>query len=595
MISALFALLPLILGIVAVAFYKEIPKLRQIAIGASAISFLIALLADYGNAVMPWFSLGGHTLNISILVAPLNFMLLLLVTLVGTIVMVYSSGYMAAPSEQRRFYLELLSFEAAMALFSISGNFITLFIAWEFLSLTSYLLIGFWNGRDSANRAARLAITMIFIGDLALLGSIILFWNTFGTLEFSSIISATALLASPGAYAGTVLLLIAIFTKSAQFPFHEWLTDAMEGPTPVSAYLHSSTMVKAGVFVAMLLFPLFKATGTLPIILILGIVTAIIATFGALRELQIKKVIAYSTIQELSIMFIAIGSGALLAAIYFFFVQTFYKALLFFSAGNIMEATGSDYLNGASGLRSNRLIYLTTLAGVLSLAGFIPFSGFFANEGLSSALSANIAVYAIISAISLLTSFYIFRWLFYSSKSPSRPGLVNRYVTQPKEMVYPMVALAVFTIAASAFFLYVPGFIGYGSYLPFLSGLSLHIGVNDSLIFLALIAVGAILSYAVYARGMIKVSADRFDKIIYTRPIMKFAYNLSTAFFNEIGEAAGLLDSYISDAFDGIGRLTMLAGLSVRRVSVGDINLYALIVMIGVAALFAAFYVLVIV
>jgi NADH-quinone oxidoreductase subunit L len=137
---------------------------------------------------------------------------------------------------------------------------------------------------------------------------------------------------------------IAIFTKSAQFPFHEWLTDAMEGPTPVSAYLHSSTMVKAGVFAAILLFPPLPGNGMLPIILVFGIITAILSTFGALRELHIKKVIAYSTIQELSIMFIAIGSGALLAAVYFFFVQTFYKALLFFSAGNIMEATGSEYI-----------------------------------------------------------------------------------------------------------------------------------------------------------------------------------------------------------------------------------------------------------
>lgn len=594
MIIALIALLPLILGIIVVAVYKDVPKLRYIAIGASALGLILSLLASYGSFVFPWFSVAGYTLNISILVAPLNFMLLLLVMLIGTLVMVYSSGYMSVPSEQRRFYIELLSFEAAMATFSISGNFITLFIAWGFLSLTSYLLIGFWTYKDSANRAARKAITIILIGDLAMLGAIILFWNAFGTLEFTSIISALATNTSPDVYLGVLLLLVAIFTKSAQFPFHEWLIDAMEGPTPVSSYLHSSTMVKAGVFVAILLFPLFSATGTLPIILIFGIVTAIIATFCALREMHIKKVIAYSTIQELSIMLIALGSGAILAAIYFFFVQTFYKALLFFSAGNIIEASDTNYLDESSGLKSNRLIYLTTLVGVLSLAGFIPFSGFFANEGISNALSTNIAVYAIISAISLLTSFYIFRWFFYPSRKTSRAGLANNYRTQPATMVYPMVVLAVLTLFASAFFLYLPSFIGYGNYLPFLSGLNISLSINESIIFLVLIAIGALLSYLTYVKGMIKVNVAKLGAILYTNPVANLAYNMVASFFYEIGDAANMLDTYTSDAFDSIGRLTMNAGLTVRRASVGDINLYALVFIAGVIVLFAIFYVLVI-
>ncbi len=590
MVFALLVFVPLALGMALLALFKDHSKSRYIAIAASAISFAIALFAGYGGSAFPWFSLGGYTLNISILVAPLNLMMLLLVTFIGTLVMIYSSGYMTVPSEQRRFYLEITAFEAAMALFSISGNFITLFIAWEFLSITSYLLIGFWTDRDSANRAARKALTMIFIGDLALLGAIVVFWNAFGTLEFASIISAGA---SAAAYPGVILLLIAVFTKSAQFPFHEWLTDAMEGPTPVSAYLHSSTMVKAGVFATIILFPLFQSAGVLHIILFFGIITAILATFGALRELQIKKVIAYSTIQELSIMFIAIGSGALLAAIYFFFVQTFYKALLFFGAGNIMEATETDRLNESSGLKSNKLIYFTTLAGVLSLAGFIPFSGFFANEGIGASLSTNVLVYIVISGISLLTSFYIFRWLFYASKNP-KPSVANKYLTQPKSMVYPMALLALLTLAASAFFVYLPAFVGSGNYLPFLSGLSIPLSVQDSAVFLILIAIGAALSYMTYSRGDIRANVQKFDMVLYTNPIVNFIYMVSALFFYEIGEAASILDAHLSDAFDSIGKLTVHSALLARKISVGDINLYALIVMIGVIALFAAFYIFVI-
>lgn len=591
---ALIVLIPLIAAMVGVAVLKDQSKAKYIAIIGSAVALLLISIVSYnGEVSFPWFGIAGFLPSISIITAPLNFMLLLLVLLVGTLVLAYSSAYMQVPSEQKRFYFQMLAFEAAMTTFSISGSFITLFIAWEFLSLTSYMLIGFWYARDSAIRAARKAITIIFIGDLALLSSIILFWHAFGTLDFTQIISAVSS-ASSGigayAYAGMLLLLFALFTKSAQFPFQEWLTDAMEGPTPVSTYLHSSTMVKAGVFVAILLFPIFSATGTSWIMVAVGIITATIATFGALREMHIKRVLAYSTMQELSIMFIAVGSGALGAAIYFFFAQTFYKALLFFSAGNIIDATGSEYLNETSGLKSNRLIYFTTLFGVLSLAGFIPFSGFFAGEGISAALSSSLLVYAIMSGISLLTSFYIFRWFFYTSRKTTKPNTTSRYETAPKPMVYPMVLLAALTLAASIFLIYETGFIGYGNYIPSLSGVSIPFSVADSVIFLVLIAIGALLSYLTYSKGVIKFSAKKLNAILYTRPITNFVYGIVASFFYEIGEAAGLFDNYVNDIFESIGRLTMHSGLSIRKISVGEINMYALIVALGILTLFLAFY-----
>ncbi|MDE1834746.1 MAG: hypothetical protein KGH64_05410, partial [Candidatus Micrarchaeota archaeon] len=308
------------------------------------------------------------------------------------------------------------------------------------------------------------------------------------------------------------------------------------------------------------------------------------------------RVIAYSTVQELSIMMVAIGSNAVLAAVYFFFAQTFYKALLFFSAGNIMEATERDYLNDASGLTSNPLIYYTTLAGVLSLAGFIPFAGFFANEGISNAVSSNMNVYLIMSLISVLTSFYIFRWMFYPSRKP-KADIADRYSTQPATMVLPMALLAALALLASAFFFMISDFISYGNYLPFLSGLSLQINIMDSAIFLVLITIGAGLSYMAYvaeniAGGPLLI---RIRDMLYTNPLVNLFYRAVYGFTYEVAEAASILDTGISDVFDDVGLLTVYSGNAIKRLSVGSINLYALMVIVGILAMFAAFYLTVIV
>ena len=595
MIAAV-VLLPLIFGMIAIAFFRDIEKLRYIAIAAGAASLALILIASYGLTTVPWFSIAGQIINLTISVTPLNMLLLALVLLIGLLVLIYSSGYIKSIQDQRRFYLEMLAFEAAMAAFAISGNFIVLFIAWEFLSLTSYLLIGFIYNKNSANIAARKALTIVFMGDLALLGSIAVFWHIFGTLEFAQIIAMASAASSPVLLAGVLLLLVAIFTKSAQFPFHEWLIDAMEGPTPVSAYLHSSTMVKAGEFTAILLYPLFAIPAISNIIFIISIITLVISTLAASREMHIKKVIAYSTIQELSIMMLAISAGAILAAVYFFFVQSFYKALLFFGSGVVMEATGKENLDEASGLGTRKLIFASTLFGVLCLAGFIPFSGFFANEGISYALSGNHA-YLLISAVSLLTSFYIVRWFSYLSMSSKKaPSAENNYITTPRSMVYPMGALAALTIAASALFFSIEGFLntgGYLSYLPIQSNLSLSL--TDSIFFTALIAIGAALSYLVYYKNSIKISEKQLDKFIYTGPIVNWFYSIVAVVTSGFAMGLSDFDIRLNDWFDRMGRLTVRSGYSIRRASVGSINSYAAIFIIGTLVLFISFYYLVIV
>ena len=417
---ALVLLLPLFIALITMALIndKRAGIIRYIPFFASLVSLLLMPFISSGESSLSWFSIAGHTFSITTIDSPINALLLLIVFSMASIIFVYSFGFMDALSEQKRFYMEMTAFEIAMAGFAMSGNFIMLFISWEFLSLTSYLLIGFWHSRESASRAARKTVTIIMIGDIALISAMVIFYTIFGSLNFITII--TSISSVPALYhnsflMGVFLLIIAIFTKSAQFPFQEWLPDAMEGPTPVSAFLHSTTMVKAGVFATLALLPLFMDTGYSSILLYFGILTATIATLNASRELHVKRVIAYSTIQELSLMIVAISSGAVLAGIYFFIVQSFYKALLFFSSGVMMKATDDEDLNKITGLRENKLLYFSTLFGALSLAGFFPFAGFFSSISITStfSLSENFIIYLILSLISIGTSFYIFSWLLF--------------------------------------------------------------------------------------------------------------------------------------------------------------------------------------
>ena len=219
---ALIVLLPLVVAAFYVATLKgrDAAKAKYAAIAGSAAALALILTVSYGISAVPWFSVGSNSVGIVVSVTPLSYLLLLIVLAIGLLVFIYSAGYMDKLSEQRKYYIEMLVFEASMAAFAVSGNFILMFMAWEMMSLTSYLLIGFWHQREQANSAARKAITIVFIGDVAFLAAIALFWSLFGTLQFSQLLPLAAS-SSPRLYAAVLLLLIAVFTKSAQFPFQE--------------------------------------------------------------------------------------------------------------------------------------------------------------------------------------------------------------------------------------------------------------------------------------------------------------------------------------------------------------------------------------
>jgi len=554
---------------------------KYLAIGGALASLMLFPLVGTGTQSFTWFSVGSINITLTFSVLPLNYLLLMLVLSIGLLVLIYSAGFMDLPSEQRRYYIEMLAFEASMLAFAMAGDFIVLFIAWEFLSLTSYLLIGFWYDRDRAIVAARKTITMIFIGDIALLAAIVIFQNNFHSLLFSAIIGNAG---SGSALLPAALLLVAAMTKSAQFPVLEWLPDAMEGPTPVSAFLHSTTMVKAGVFMTIILFPLFAATGMLPAILILGAITVAIAVFGATRDRHIKRVLAYSTVEELGLMFVAIASNALLAAVYFLFAQSFYKALLFFSSGVSMKATGKEDLSEISGIRHNRLIYLTTLFGVFALAGFVPFDGFFANIGIDSAFSANIIAYVLILLVDMATSFYIFRWLFKQSATASARVALN-YDSTPRTMSYSMAVLAAASLAAGAsFFLFPSLFRGIG-------GNPISISAIDPVIEAVLVAAGAYAGYLAYGKrrsGFRRLQSEFLFNQVYTATAMNAAYGHVAAFVEALGDGFAYVDFMLGSALDWVGHGTVVLSGGIRRFASGSINAYVALFAIGMLVIVLA-------
>ena len=591
---ALIVLLPLIIAAVAIALLRgqKAAKSKYLAIAASAVSLALMLAVSQGQWSATWFGTGNLEIGVSVSVTPLSYILLAVVLGIGLLVFVYSAAFMDRLSEQRRYYIEMLVFEASMAAFVVSGNFILMFIAWEMMSMTSYLLIGFWNAREPANRAARKAITIVLIGDVAFLAAIALLWSIFGTLQFSQIIPLLASVAGPRLYVATLLLLIAVFTKSAQFPFHEWLIGAMEGPTPVSAYLHSSTMVKAGVLMVILLYPVFSAPSVSLIIMVFGVVTVVVASLAAAREMHVKKVIAYSTVQELSLMLIAISAGAVVAGIYFFLIQSFYKALLFFISGVAMKSSDSEQLDKEAGMRTSRMAFVSALFGALSLAGFIPFSGFFANGAIMTSLSSNLVLYAVLSAVGLLTSFYIFRWLSYLSRSTKRKPLQAGYSSQPNSMLYPAAVLAIATIAASALFFYFPGILGSsvqsGRY-------TLTIRTTDAALLIALSAIGAILAYAVYYKGLIGTKQHPAYNLARTGPAVNWLYEALASMLLGLAEGVAAFEAFVNSGFDRIGRLTVASGYAIRMATTGSINAYILILLLGTAGVAVSFYYFVII
>ena len=545
-----------------------------VAVLCSLISLALAgymLFNNPGSWSAAWFTAGSVVFMLSTVAAPMNMLLLMLVSIITPLVLVYSMGYMRVPTEQGRYYFEMCAFAAAMMLFAISGNLITMFIGWEMLGLTSYLLIGFWRQKSSAVNAGNKAITTIFIGDMMMLGGIVLVWISLHTFSFAAIASATH--TGAVAYLAILLIILAAFTKSAQFPFHEWLADAMEGPTPVSAFLHSSTMVKAGVFLLAVLLPMISAFKLGPLLVIVGAVSAVVGALNAATETHIKRILAYSTIEDLGLMIIALGFNSIAAAMMLFTVQTFYKAQLFMDAGYLMYANDdkTDIREIAGPHRHTRLLILEAI-GAASLAGLFPLSGFFGKAAVDAA-APNIAIYLLLSAISLLSSFYIFRWMLV----PIRNGKsTKRYDMLPHSMVAPIYVLSALILAAFVAYLAVPSYIGYG----------LKLGIVHAAIFTIVVIAGLAVAFFQYRSSRAKFALPRWLGFIYTRPMVNAAYGAAISAVGALAESADSFEywayAFISAGAHGFNEL----GSLISRIENGRLDFYLALFVVGVAAIF---------
>jgi len=405
---------------------------------------------------LAWIQAGGFEVPFNLLLDSLSSVMILVVTGVGSLIHIYSLGYMAHDEDRVRYFSYLNLFTFFMLLLVLGGSLPLMFIGWEGVGLCSYLLIGFWFKKKSAADAGKKAFIVNRIGDAGLIIGMVLAFNAFGSLDLVTIADhSNKLVAEPLGQVGVVtavclLLFVGACGKSAQIPLHVWLPDAMEGPTPVSALIHAATMVTAGVYMVARLAPLYHQSQTaLAVVAVIGAATAVLGATIALVQTDIKKVLAYSTVSQLGYMFLACGVGAFGVAIFHLYTHAFFKALLFLGAGSVIHAMSNEQdMRKMGGLRKKiPVTYWTFFVGTLAIAGIPPLSGFFSkDEILHSALSAGrTGLFAVGLFTALLTAHYMGRLLFMTFWGSFRggPELEHHVHESPWTMLIALVILAI--------------------------------------------------------------------------------------------------------------------------------------------------------
>lgn len=396
-----------------------------------------------------WLLSSDYSLRVGYAVDSLAALMLVVVGLVALCVMIFSAGYMAGDPGWNRYFALLSLFTGSMAVLVVGDSFLTLFIGWELVGASSYLLIGFWYFKPSAASAAVKAFLTTRVGDVAMMLGLAVLWTGLGTLQFEEVALGVGGLSTTAAGAAAVLIALGAMGKSAQFPFHGWLPDAMEGPTPVSALIHAATMVAAGVYLVVRIRPLFEAAPVAQLVLLgAGIISAFGAALIAVAQSDIKKVLAYSTISQLGFMFAALGVGAWDAAFFHLVTHAGFKGLLFLTAGSVIHGSGTQDLREMGGLRSSMPVtFAVWLAGTLALVGIPGFSGFFSKDAvLERVWHASPALGIVLFAAGGLTALYMTRATRLAFLG--KPRGESHAHESPLVMLAPLVVLAVPAVAA---------------------------------------------------------------------------------------------------------------------------------------------------
>jgi NADH-quinone oxidoreductase subunit L len=580
-----------------------------------------------------WVSIGDFHVQVALRVDALSALMLAMVTFVSLLVAIYASGYMHGDPGYSRFFAELSFFVFSMCMLVMARNFVVLFVFWEAVGLCSYLLVGFWFERPTASAAAVKAFVMNRIGDAAFLVAMYLIWRTFGSFDFVDVFRGREAFAEPPAdFASRVLticlcLFIGACGKSAQFPLHLWLPDAMEGPTPVSALIHAATMVTAGVYLVARCTPLFVlAPDAQAVVATIGAITALLAALIALTQTDLKRVLAYSTISQLGYMFMALGAAAagqafaiaaVTAAIFHMFTHAFFKALLFLSAGNVMHAMGNVIdMRQFGGLRKVLpWTHWSFLCGSLALSGFPLFSGFWSKDEIFGVLLNATqhggyprlfqAVLAAAFVTALLTAFYTFRAYYLTFFGPLRipAGALahashgdDRHVAPqihegPRAMTWPLAVLAAFALAIGAIVGPTHLFEHWIEQMPS----TLRVETVAFQIGLAIVSAIAVIAGIAVAYVMYAQPSDRPAKVaaaagpFYQLSLNKFYLDeLATVLVsfpvNAIAFISLLFDQGVIDRLvDEVGAVPPMIGRFLRPVQNGFIQSYALVMIFGLA------------
>jgi NADH-quinone oxidoreductase subunit L len=438
-----------------------------IALALSIIAFVVTLREPGFRAVQnfTWFTFGDQSLRLGFLFDSLAAAMLMMITLVGLCIFIFSIGYMSDDKNFTRFFAYLSFFSAAMLGVVIANSLLLLFICWELVGLASYLLIGFWIERPSAAAAAKKAFITTRIGDLGFFLGLLWLYHQSGTLLFydggKGCLEDAALI-SLGASATSIALLIfcGAIGKSGQFPLHVWLPDAMEGPTPVSALIHAATMVAAGVFLVARVYPIFSAgavngvTSSLTVVVWIGVITGLMAALIAIAQFDIKRILAYSTISQLGLMMVSLGVGGVWAGIMHLLAHGFFKALLFLGAGSVIHSLHHEQdIRKMGGLRSKMPVtFLAYAVGMMALSGVpLIFSGAWTKEEILHATSlwprSHLPHYLMMAGV-VLTALYMTRQMLFIYFGNNRAQSA-RAPESPRVMTLPLIILALCTIAFS--------------------------------------------------------------------------------------------------------------------------------------------------
>ena len=573
-----------------------------ITINGALLSFTVSLFM-FGALLLDKFqpiSLKLYTwfpdpeIKFEFLLDGLSGTMMLLVTGLGLVIQIFSTSYMSGDPRYVKYFVYFNFFVFSMLLLVMSANFLVMFFGWELVGLSSYLLISFWSEKKEAAKAGNKAFVLNRIGDFGFLIALMMILNTYDTFSFKTVFATTLINQPQNLDLIVVFLMIGAFGKSAQFPLFSWLPDAMEGPTPASALIHAATMVTAGVFMLVRISPLLQFSELSSILIIsIGLLTALISAFAAINQNDIKKVLAYSTVSQLGFMFIAIGAGAYVAAIFHLVTHAFFKALLFLGAGAVIhEMHHEQNIQKMGGLKKKMPVTAAMMGiGTLAISGIPPLAGFWSKDEILASTFANGGIYYGFWALSLLaafmTAFYMGRhWLLIFHKEPTNN--IDDVHEAPKMMTRPLLLLGIFSI-----------FIGFIN-TPFFHGLEkvLHYTLIDvevthlpegiAVVILALISIGAGftglgLAYLIYI-------VDIFSYFKFEIPFLKEVKGLSSnvLYLNKVGhtlfvqipkslvrKVAVIIDGLLIDGFvNGVSNLFYKSSKTVSITQSGLVRNY---------------------